>query len=621
MRGRTGSIRRVVLVIMTFILVAGYPFSAMADTQEQTSPPPENTTTSEPQSTNSSGDMSKDGTTTNALSTTQSPDDTPKQSYTFNKETNKWESDKWKFNPVTNRYEQYVPPVIIEPEVSDKESVELNKDIDSDVTLNTDVISKAVSGDAMVFKNTTGGSALSGDATAVANVLNVVNSTIGTSENQKVAQFTQDVLGDVKGDIILSPLLLKAFLEAQAPSDLKTSVDVDNNFAIKNDMLLTAQSGNAGVVGNTTAGNAISGNATAVANVVNVLNSMIASQQSFIGTINIYGNLEGDILVAPDFIPQMIANNGGNSDDDTSLQVSSKDTQNIVNNISAMAESGAADVFGNTTAGSATSGDALSNVVIFNLSGHEVIAKNSLLVFVNVLGKWVGVIVDAPEGATAAMISNDVTKNATMSDDVPTDNGITNATKYTPDLTVDAQSSQGITNNIAVSAISGDAVVAHNTTAGNAVSGTAKAMANIANVTGSQFSATDWFGVLFINVYQNWYGSFGIDTPYGNPVVEAEKSKAPIEFRPADKKTNTTVRVRVIDSRAFSQVSAVLESVSSSTGESDTNQQATHTSSTLGTSTEKEAPQVSQDDYRLWIIAGSMLIIGLSVVGLKRLFN
>jgi len=597
-RKNPGIIRRATLFVLAFVLVAGYPFIAMADTQEPTTTP-----TTEVQPTTTQAPATETQTTQEAPQELEKKPPKPPGNYTYDPITQRWSSDVYRYNPATDTYEKVVAPTVIEPEITDKSSTEIDKEVDTDITLENDIKSDATSGDALVFKNTTAGGATTGDAAVTANVLNVVNSTIATGENQKVAQFTQDILGDVKGDIILSPLLLKAFLEAQAPENLKSTLDVNNNFGINNDLTLNANSGDATVMGNTNAGSATTGSATAVANVVNVLNSMIATQQSFIGTINIYGNLEGDILIAPDFIPQMIASNGG---DDSELKVSSNDTQSIVNNISAVAESGAASVFGNGEAGSATTGDALSNVVIFNLSGHEVIAKNSLLVFVNVLGKWVGVIVDAPEGATAAMIGNGVTES-----------------NYSPDLTVNSQSQYGITNTIAVNAQSGDATVAKNTTAGNAVSGTAKAMANVANVTGSQFSASDWFGVLFINVFQSWHGSFGVDTLYGNvPITETPIQQAPVEFRPAPEATvHTQSTLRVIDSRSYSTVAAAVVETTESLGEPEApaEDMAEFSASTLGAS-DTSLP-VSQDDYRLLIIAGSILVIGGAVIGLKRLFN
>ncbi|MNI21126.1 hypothetical protein D3C73_746320 [compost metagenome] len=175
------------------------------------------------------------------------------------------------------------------------------------------------------------------------------------------------------------------------------------------------------------------------------------------------------------------------------------DTQSIVNNVTLNAASGSANVLNNTKAGNATSGTAATNLTILNYTGHQVVASNSLLIFVNVLGRWVGIIVDAPVGATAAVLGNGVTSNTT--------NGGTQ--------TVDANATTSITNNIDLASLSGDATVKGNTQAGNATSGNATASANIANISTSSFSISDWFGVLFINVFGTWYGSFGVDTANG----------------------------------------------------------------------------------------------------------
>jgi hypothetical protein len=181
-----------------------------------------------------------------------------------------------------------------------------------------------------------------------------------------------------------------------------------------------------------------------------------------------------------------------------SVDAALTNNQSIVNNIQLDAASGSAIVAGNTTAGTAKTGTAQTNLTVLNLSGHAVVAKNSLLIFVNVLGTWVGVIVDAPAGATAAALGNGVTGDT-----------VTNQT-------VDATSNSTITNNIRVGANSGNANVSGNTTAGNATSGNATASANIANVSNSTFGLSDWFGVLFINVFGSWHGSFGINTSQGD---------------------------------------------------------------------------------------------------------
>ncbi len=589
MRKYMVAIHRLVPFMMAVVLAASHPLVAMASTQEVPAP--------------SSGE-----------NTTTPQEEEPELTYTYNEGTGMWDSEKWQYNPTTNVYEAPPVPVVIAPEnqaVNEPQS-ESSIAADTSVTVNNSISSDATSGDATVSHNTTAGNATSGNAEAMVTLINTVNSTLSGTANGQVASFTHDILGDVKGDIILHPMLLKAMLEAEVKESDSTMIDVNNNLAINNNVNVHAGSGNATVANNTTAGNATTGSARAMANVVNILNSMIAAQNSFIGTINIYGNLEGDILIAPDFIPQMLANNGGDASD---IQVSVKDTQTIVNDISTIAESGAASVFGNTDAGDATSGDARSNVVIFNLTGHEVIAKNSLLVFVNVLGKWVGVIVDAPEGASAAMIGNEVEEH-----------------NYTPDMIVDAELNHGIVNTVAVSAHTGDAVVSNNTTAGNATSGNATAIANIANVSGSQLGLAGWFGVLFINVYQDWYGSFGVNTFYGD-TIETEESlesspnnSPPIQFVPRAAQTpRDTHQKIVLDDRLYVAVASepviqqtVVHEVTESSNAASVRQVVASTSTDQAVRGVQTAGRAF--DFRPIIVVGSLALISLSVVGLKRLF-
>jgi hypothetical protein len=598
-------------MMTALVLVAGYPLTAMADAQEP-APTPETTQTVTPDTT-----AAPEGTATNTEGGSTAPQTPPKEepklTYTYDVANEKWNSEKWQFNPQTGKYEPTPAPIIIEP-VKDDEKSSLGANIDTDVTLDTSVDSSATSGNASVSNNTKGGNATSGDATVSATIMNVVNSTIATSENQKVTTFTQDIMGDVKGDIMLYPLLLKAMLEAEANKSTKpapdtTTITANTNAHINNDVTLVAKSGDAAVTGNTAGGTATSGSATAMANVVNILNSMISAQQSFIGTINIYGSLEGDILVAPDFIPQLLASNTSGVGDESDLKLSKQDTTDIVNNITAVAGSGAASVFGNTKGGNAISGDADSNVVIFNVSGHEVVAENSMLVFVNVMGKWVGMIMDAP-GATAAMLGTGVTKNST----------------YTPDLTINSTSNHGITNTIAVSAESGAATVSNNTTAGNAVSGQAKAMANIANISNSRINLTGWDTYLFINIFGDWHGDLGNNTAYGN-VVDVPAPTGPIQFVPAKEQPThipqPAPRFTVIDSRLIRSAASIIEAnttVKAVLADATSAAKSTIVPNGSGGTLLHEAVEESSD-YRLWIVAGSIFVVGASVLGIRRILQ
>ena len=463
----------------------------------------------------------------------------PKTTYTFDAETQKWNSNTWRWDATANKYVRVTESVDsaaagINPATDTKPSTALI-DSSTKASIANALDSIAKTGNADVNYNTTGGNATTGDASATANIINKVDSTMTNSNNTEAATFVMDIMGDVNGDIMLEPVLLKAMLEAKVAASGDTLLNASNNTSLQNDVNLTATSGNATVSGNTTAGDATSGTATTMANVMNLVNSMIAANQSFDGTINIYGNLNGDILIAPDFLAQMLANNGIEASATGATQLNARDTQEIVNNVSLAAESGAALVSANTRAGNAASGDADTNLVIFNMTGHEIVAANSLLVFINVLGSWVGVIVDAPQGATAAAIGSGVTKNDIQ-----------------PSLIVDATNANRITNNLNLASYSGDASVVGNTTAGNATTGDATASANIANISNSTMGLTGWFGRLFINVFGSWNGSFGIDTSAGDPIRKAvlpdKDVPQVIRFIPKDERAGraSVTRMKII---------------------------------------------------------------------------
>jgi hypothetical protein len=378
------------------------------------------------------------------------------------------------------------------------------------------VDSSSISGNADVSHNYTAGNATSGQASAAATVVNVANSTtnfgnLGTGNN--FTSFTQDVYGDWQQNILVDPATL-----LQAPANGQTTTTTGGGVQrtvsltdILNNITLAAKSGDATVNDNYTAGNATSGDASALANIINIVGSSLNAQQSFLGVINIYGNLKGDILVPSSFVDSLFKGNasgqptGGsasNALDFTSAANSSNSTNTTIdNNITANAASGNATVSDNHTGGNATTGDAKTNITVFNLTGQTVVAKNSLLVFVNVLGKWVGMIVPA-QGSTAAALIGGGGSNANQntSNAVQSGNSSTDTTTH-------------ITNNVSVNANTGDATVSDNYTGGNATSGNAAAGVNLLNITDSNFALGDWFGALFINVLGTWLGDFGIQPP------------------------------------------------------------------------------------------------------------
>lgn len=450
------------------------------------------------------------------------------ETYTYDAASGRWISNKWVFDKDANVYVPAVPEGATKPAdpvpadetettteaspaatqatggnggdatVSETVNGSSDNQVNTDASIKNGLDSTAGTGNAGVKSNTKAGDAITGNANADTTLINSVHTTVD-GDTQGVARFTTNIYGDVVGDITIGPSIANAEIDRNI--NLNSDANVNNNDSITNDVKVRATSGDAEINKNTEAGSAKTGDANAVANVLNLINTIIGANKSFVGTINIYGNLNGDILISPDFIPQLLADNSiERTEIDMPLSMNVNDDSSIVNNVKLNATTGDASVKDNTGAGSATTGTANTKLTVLNLTGHKVNAKNSLLVFVNVLGKWVGMIVDAPNATAAAIGNGVVSDNVTVSD------------------TTNLNNKSRIVNNLDIGAKSGDASVTQNTAAGDATTGNATASANIANISTSEFELTDWFGVLFINVFGTWIGSFGVDTAAGTIV-------------------------------------------------------------------------------------------------------
>lgn len=433
--------------------------------------------------------------------TKQTKPDKP-QDYSYNPKTSQWDTKDWAYSSKTGRYEENKPAASsATPETAAKSTSDPNSSVkvDDDSTGTFDLFfdgrisnsfsSNATSGDALVQGNTQAGNALTGDAAAIATLINLLQSS-WLGEDSQIATFINNIDGNVYGDLTIDPAKL-AYNLPVGNSNSGVDVNIDTNGVIDNDIKLVATSGNATVDSNTTAGNATSGNATAMANVINMMNSAIQAGKSFLGMVNINGTFDGDILLPIGVLQSLIANNSSNRSSD--LNVNSTANRTINNNVQTAAASGDAEVNSNTTAGDATSGNAQTAINTMNLVGQNLVGNNALLVFVNVLGEWVGMVV-GPSGISS-MNTVDAGGNQSVS--------------------VSATENSLINNRISVAAQSGTARVTNNTTAGDATSGNASATVNLLNMIGSNVQMTDWFGILFINVFGNWFGSFGADTANG----------------------------------------------------------------------------------------------------------
>lgn len=452
-------------------------------------------------------------------------------------------------------------------------------------------------GDATVSGNTLGGSATSGNALSIANLINLLQSSWDFMAQGGLDTFVANLFGDVHGDITLDPGAASTSSLPVADIEINSST----SSAINNDVQVGASSGNAAVTTNTEAGDATSGDATAMANLVNAINSSISAGQSFFGIVNIFGDFDGDILFSTP-LGSLLSGSPSNQVSPTTA-VNNNSSQTIDNNVTANATTGDATVTKNTSAGSATSGDSQSTITLLNLTGRQIVGQNALLVFVNVFGTWVGLIVDAPAGTNAAAIGN------------ASNSGIVGAS-----ASLDSNDNQTITNNLQLSADTGDATVSNNTTAGNAKSGNATTAANIVNISSSTLSLTDWFGILFINVFGNWHGSFGVDTEAGNQVA-AETAPVAATEQVYHARSSSPTASAPLDAALSAITNYGYQSVVSSSEEntSDTSQitqsESKNQSPKVLSQKQQSAVSIPQDPNLLPIIGAA---VGLSMLAVDR---
>jgi len=430
--------------------------------------------------------------------------------------------------------------------------------------------STANSGNANVSGNNGAGDSVTGAANVLVNLLNLLASAWSWS-NGDLSYFVQNLFGNKQGDINLNPNAATtggggqlgglsttnntgAGSSNNATTNNNNNLNVNNSDAsnITNNVDVNAKSGDANVGGNTNGGSATSGDASAEVNIINLINSFINSGNSFFGILNIFGDLNGNILFPDGFLDSLTqsngtpgsasatdANTGPNSNNNATVNNNNNANINnnvngtVNNNIISTANSGAANTSGNTNAGSATTGSATTNNALFNLTNTSVFGDNAVLVIVNVLGHWVGRIMNVGgDGQSEAAL---LTGNATVSNTNTGPNSNNNSTvNNNNNLNLNNNVNGTITNNVNATATSGDANVSGNTNGGDATTGKTSVATNVANIFGSVLNVKHWFGVLVINVFGNWMGCVNEHCDNTAPVTATvATTQAPVGITPA----------------------------------------------------------------------------------------
>lgn len=243
--------------------------------------------------------------------------------------------------------------------------------------------------------NTSGNEAviLTGDAYAMANITNVVNTNI-IDANYLLLTFSN--FGDLFGDIVLPSSYLLNKLFGNTGINAPLSVNINNDANIQNNVETTSNTGD-NTASSDSGGTIITGNSTSYSNTYNQANTNVINTDSFTMLFRIHGDWDGEIHGLPDglfweYTPAgiIISNTGGETTASyTGVVANISNSANISNNVSVTASTG-----NNTTEGDDLSyietGDAYAATNVTNIVNTNVIGRNWGLLIFDIFGNWQG---------------------------------------------------------------------------------------------------------------------------------------------------------------------------------------------------------------------------------------
>jgi hypothetical protein len=310
-------------------------------------------------------------------------------------------------------------------------------------------------------------------------------------------------------------------------SDSTTQI---NNGTVINAMTLVANSGDNTASFNTGGDSSIvTGDANVAANVLNFINNNL-SGNVLLGVVNIFGNLIGDIIL-PDnpcstcsSSNTTVANTNNGSGSTNTALVTTNNTESQFQSNYATIENNlvfAANTGGNSTSfntggdSSVTTGSSNINAQVLNIANTNISSGDWWLVIVNKAGQWIGQILGAPEGATAAGSAGTqfVVDEYGQITAINANNGSNSvnlaAANSSNTSTLNQSNSAHIVNNINLSANTGNNTSSFNTGGDSSiVTGDAKIVANIINFVNNNIAGSGRLIVTFVNVFGSWIGDF-----------------------------------------------------------------------------------------------------------------
>jgi uncharacterized repeat protein (TIGR01451 family) len=390
-----------------------------------------------------------------------------------------------------------IPEATPSPTPEDKELAVIN---DNSVAADNNATVTANTGENTSQDNVDVSTITTGDATALANVVNVLNTNIVGSNFQILSI---DVTGEDGVTIDLNELWQQILLinengdvsQINWPSspNLHITIINSNQATLTNTVDVTANTG-----GNTATGNGSSeittGDAVAAANVANMVNTNIVGSTFLLGYINILPGSKINLILPR---PELFGLGPDGGVNGSGLDWFNYNLALISNNIGATATTG-----GNTgEGGNILTGDALAVANSVTIANTNISLNNWFFLILNNLGGWDGQILgwSAPDAVDQASIGSNILQ-AGGSLATPGDTQEENS-----EAIIVNDNEANVTNNVNVTANTGQNTATGNHDGSNITTGNAAAIANLLNLVNLNILGSRWF-MGMVNVLGSWGG-------------------------------------------------------------------------------------------------------------------
>jgi len=350
---------------------------------------------------------------------------------------------------------------------------------------------------------------VTGDAEAGVNIVNIVNTNIINSNGWILML---NLFSSFFGDLDLR----------NAPFDLPEGCDFCNFFgslnvfnnnegSIENDVEITATSGANSASANLGSATIFTGNASAGANVINLLNTNIIGSNYLLLTINNFNDWAGD-LVLPNklFFEKFFAQTAGlpNQVDVENNNEASVETDGEVG-----ADSGDNEANNNDGGSTIVTGDADAAININNEVNSNLFGGASLFILIKVHGNWNGNVFSLPPGAAWEQGPGGLTIfGLNLGEEGAQTEGAGDGTGGFSSLDLTNNNIGSIKNNLRIFALTGSNQASNNGGSATIVTGDAKAGANVVNFVNTNIVGRNWILAL-VNIFGDWEG----DIAFGRP--------------------------------------------------------------------------------------------------------